>query len=109
MAGIEALRKAKGWTIAQLAARANVRQAVIIRAEDNPENLSAGNGVRIARALGVEPHDLISIPSPELENDPEWSKLRENLLRWHPKDRSKFLVWVNHMFGKEEMHRKLGR
>lgn len=58
--GLAILRKGKGWTIDELAARADVSRATIIRLEQRQtERIDFRTLDRLADALGVEPGSLI--------------------------------------------------
>ena len=60
MSRVETLRKARGWSRLDLAARAAVTESTIIRAErTNPPALQARNLEKIAHALDVSLSDLL--------------------------------------------------
>lgn len=60
------LRKARGWTQEELAERMGVTQSAVANLEGGYENPSVKRLVRIARALDVDPEDLVSEDEPEM-------------------------------------------
>ena len=66
--GIRALRGIRGrMTQEELAEQARVSQATISRLETGSLEASDATRVRIARALGVEPHTLFPYVDPDAE------------------------------------------
>lgn len=62
--GIKTLRGIKDWTQTQLAEAAGVPQSRISQLENGLRTASDTTRIRIARALGIEPHVLF----PYIEN-----------------------------------------
>jgi len=56
--GMRVLRSIRGLTQTELATAASVSQPTISRLENGSREASDGARVRIARALGVDPHEL---------------------------------------------------
>jgi transcriptional regulator with XRE-family HTH domain len=71
-AQIRRLRKAKGWTVAQLAVYAGMSPSAVSQIETGHRSPTAGSMSKLAEALGVEVRDffpLEQVPLPNLDHE----------------------------------------
>lgn len=60
---IKELRKERGWTLAELERRSGVKQRTIWSLENANNAPTLPIGLRLARALGVTPEELLNDPN----------------------------------------------
>lgn len=59
---VRALRKDRGWTIAELARRSGVKRSTLVKIEVNVNNgFNFQTGLALAEALEVEPKELVEV------------------------------------------------
>jgi transcriptional regulator with XRE-family HTH domain len=71
-AQIRRLRKAKGWTVAQLAVYADMSPSAVSQIETGRRSPTAASMLKLAEALGVEVRDLFpleQVPLPNLDHE----------------------------------------
>lgn len=59
-ARLRELRRARGWTLAVVAARSGISQSTLSKVENQQMSLTYDNIVRLAEGLGVDPSDLFA-------------------------------------------------
>jgi hypothetical protein len=108
---VKLLMESHNMTPALLAARANLPLAAVekIVAGSKP-NITTREITRLAQALNVKAEALEVRPAPGLESRPAWRILQEEMFQagnrygWENVD--KFLVVVNHTWGREVAHHR---
>src|SRR5215203_2575784 len=74
---IRRLRKAKDWTVAQLAVYANMSPSAVSQIETGRRSPTAASMAKLARALGVEVRDLFPLGQVPLPDMQEYGALLE--------------------------------
>jgi transcriptional regulator with XRE-family HTH domain len=78
---IRALRVAQGWSLEELARRANVSQSTVSRIENGQRRLALDQLVTLARALGTTLDQLVETASDDIVTSPVIDSTRDQL-RW---------------------------
>lgn len=60
---LRALRRAKGWTLAEVAAKSGISQSTLSKVENQQLSLTYDNIIRLADGLGIDPSELFADPA----------------------------------------------
>jgi transcriptional regulator with XRE-family HTH domain len=78
---VRELRKAKGWTLEQLASLSGVSRSMLSQIERGAANPTLGVAFRVAQAFGMSLGDLVETPAPKPRIDVLRSSDRQFLFR----------------------------
>jgi len=67
-ARVRELRRARGWTLAEVAERSGISQSTLSKVENQQMSLTYDNIIRLADGLDVDPSDLFAEPGQSVAN-----------------------------------------